>query len=336
MSRTYDIYSFGNALVDTEIKVSEDDLATLGIKKGMMSLVDRERQLEIFDLLKTNLVKANRASGGSAANSVYAAARFGASAFFSCKIADDADGAFFLRDMEKAGVKHNYLLQHSPGDGVTGKCLVMISPDAERSMNTFLGINEVFSTDELVGEAQSDARYLFMEGYAVTAEGACEAATSAIAKAKAEGVQTVLSFSDPVSVTVFKDNMKRVVGDGVDFIFANEVEAMEWTSTNTVKAAVERMKNHAKRFAVTRSGEGSILWDGNELTEIPPHRVQAIDTNGAGDMYAGAFLYALTRGESFPVAGRFASLAAGTIVANYGPRLAPEGYSALRAEFFGD
>lgn len=335
MSRTYDIYSFGNALVDTEVKVSDEDLKSLGISKGMMSLVDRERQLDILNQLEDHLVKAHHASGGSAANSVYAAARFGANAFFSCKVADDTDGGFFLRDMERAGIAHNFIEQ-TPGDGVTGKCLVMISPDAERSMNTFLGINETFSTNELVPEAQADANYLFLEGYAVTAEGACNAAIEAIAKAKADGVQTVLSFSDPVSVTVFKDNMKRVVGDGLDFIFANEVEAMEWTGADNVAVAIERMKTHAKRFAVTRSAEGSTLWDGNELFDIPPHRVQAIDTNGAGDMYAGAFLYALTRGESFPVAGRFASLAAGTVVAHYGPRLAPEGYDALRAEFFGD
>ena len=119
-------------------------------------------------------------------------------------------------------------------------------------------------------------------------------------------------------------------------MFCNEAEAKGWSQTEDIDLAVERLKETARSFAVTLGAEGALVFDGNELTTIPPHRVQALDSNGAGDMFAGAFLYAITRGEDFPTAGRFASLAAGKIVANYGPRLAPQEYSALRAEFFGD
>lgn len=333
MTHTYDIYGLGAALVDTEVKVSDDDLKNLGVEKGLMTLVDRERQLALLEELKTHLVKAQHASGGSAANSVYATARFGGKAFFSCKVAQDADGDLYLADMEKAGVHHNYGQQRD--SGVTGKCLVMITPDAERSMNSFLGISSELSVSELAPDALATSKYLYLEGYVVSSPSACAAAIEAKQQAEAAGVKTVLSFSDPGMVEFFRDNMQAIVGDGLDLVFCNEVEAKQWAQTDDLNLAAERLKEHARQFAITRSSEGAILWDGKELIDIPPHRVQAVDTNGAGDMFAGAFIYALSRGENFPTAGRFASLAAGTIVANYGPRLKPEGYAALRQEFFG-
>jgi len=145
-----------------------------------------------------------------------------------------------------------------------------------------------------------------------------------------------VSFSDPGMVEFFREGMEEIVGDGVDLVFCNEAEALGWAGTNSLEVAVEQLKQVARRFAITRGAEGALTFDGETLAEIPPHRVQAVDSNGAGDMFAGAFLYAITRGEDFPTAGRFASLAAGRIVANYGPRLPAGDYPALRAEFFGD
>ena len=130
--------------------------------------------------------------------------------------------------------------------------------------------------------------------------------------------------------------MEELVGEKLDLLFCNEAEAKGWSQTDDLEVAMERLKNISRSFAVTLGSEGAIVFDGKQRTDIPPHQVHALDSNGAGDMFAGAFLYAITRGEDFPTAGRFASLAAGTIVANYGPRLEAAGYRALRAEFFGD
>ena len=332
--KKYVAYGIGAALVDTEIKVQDEELAQMRVEKGLMTLVDQARQGELLSNLEGHLVKASHASGGSAGNSMIATAQFGGPTFMSCKVANDPDGDIYLADLEAAGVDH--CLKHDRAEGTTSKCLVMITPDAERSMNTFLGISETLSTEQLDAEAIAASEYVYVEGYLVTSPTGRAAAVRARQLAEAAGVKTAVSFSDPGMVEFFREGMEEIVGDGVDLVFCNEAEALGWAGTNSLEVAVEQLKQVARRFAITRGAEGALTFDGENLAEIPPHRVQAVDTNGAGDMFAGAFLYAITRGEDFPTAGRFASLAAGRIVANYGPRLPAADYPALRAEFFGD
>ena len=332
--KRYVAYGIGAALVDTEIKVEDAELERMSIGKGLMTLVDEARQAELLAMLEGHLVKASHASGGSAGNSMIATAQFGGRTFMSCKVADDPDGDIYIADLEAAGVDHCLNGQRAPG--TTGKCLVMITPDAERSMNTFLGVSETLSTEQLDAEALAASEYLYIEGYLVTSPSGRAAAVRARELAQAAGVKTALSFSDPGMVEFFREGMEEIIGDRLDLIFCNEAEALGWASSDRIDVAVERLKQIASTFVITRGAEGALTYDGSELTAIPPHRVHAVDTNGAGDMFAGAFLYAITRGEDFPTAGRFASLAAGRIVANYGPRLAAPEYPALRAEFFGD
>jgi sugar/nucleoside kinase (ribokinase family) len=332
--KKYVAYGIGAALVDTEIKVRDDELAQMKVDKGLMTLVDQERQSELLSHLEGHLVKANHASGGSAGNSMIATAQFGSPTFMSCKVANDADGDIYIADLEAAGVDH--CLHSDRGEGITGKCLVLVSPDAERSMNTFLGISETLSTEQLDEEAIAASEYVYIEGYLVTSPTGRAAAVRTREVAEAAGVKTSLSFSDPGMVEFFREGMEEIVGDGLDLVFCNEAEALGWAGTNSLEVAVDQLKQVARTFVITRGAEGALTFDGKALAEIPPHRVQAVDSNGAGDMFAGAFLYAITRGEDFPTAGRFASLAAGRIVANYGPRLPAEDYPALRREFFGD
>jgi sugar/nucleoside kinase (ribokinase family) len=332
--KKYMAYGIGAALVDTEIRVQDRDLAQMNVGKGLMTLVDQERQSELLSHLEGHLVKANHASGGSAGNSMIAAAQFGGPTFMSCKVANDLDGDIYIADLEAAGVDHCFT--GGRGDGTTGKCLVLITPDAERSMNTFLGISETLSTEQLDAGAIAASEYLYIEGYLVTSPTGCAAAVKAREIAEAAGVKTALSFSDPGMVEFFRDGMAQIIGQRLDLIFCNEAEAMGWAQSDDLEVTIERLKQIANSFVITLGADGALTYDGTELTEIPPHRVQAVDSNGAGDMFAGAFLYAITRGEDFPTAGRFASLAAGKIVANYGPRLPAADYPALRTEFFGD
>jgi sugar/nucleoside kinase (ribokinase family) len=331
--KKYVAYGVGAALVDTEIKVQDNELARMKVDKGLMTLVDQDRQAELLGHLEGHLVKANHASGGSAGNSMIATAQFGGATFMSCKVANDADGDIYIADLEAAGVDH--CLKHERAEGTTGKCLVMITPDAERSMNTFLGISETLSTEQLDEEAIVASEYVYLEGYLVTSPTGRAAAVRTREIAQAAGVKTSLSFSDPGMVEFFREGMEEIVGDGVDLVFCNEAEALGWAGTNSLEVAVDQLKKVTRSFVITRGAEGALTFDGEELAEIPPHKVHAVDSNGAGDMFAGAFLYAITRGEDFPTAGRFASLAAGRIVANYGPRLPAEDYAALRSEFFG-
>ncbi|MEQ8803776.1 MAG: adenosine kinase [Haliea sp.] len=332
--KKYAIYGMGAALVDTEIQVQDDELVGMGVDKGLMTLVDEARQAELLQQLQGHLVKASHASGGSAGNSMIAAAQFGAPTFMSCKVADDDDGTIYVRDLEAAGVDHS-MARGRPA-GTTGICLVLISPDAERSMNTFLGVSETLSVEQLDPAALAASEYLYIEGYLVTSDTGRAAAIRARELAEAAGVKTSLSFSDPGMVEYFREGLQAIIGRQLDLVFCNRDEALCWGRTDRLDVAIERLKPVARSFVITCGAEGAITWDGERREDIPPHRVQAVDSNGAGDMFAGAFLYALGRGVDHATAGRFASLAAGRVVANFGPRLPAADYPSLRAEFFGD
>lgn len=329
--KRFRVYGIGAALVDTEIRVNDGLLATLGVEKGLMTLVDHGRRSELLKGLQGQLVEAHHASGGSAGNSMIATALFGGRCFMSCRVSNDTDGDIYLADLERAGVSYP-----PPVDGgePTGKCLVLVTPDAERSMNTYLGASENLCVDQLDPDAIAESEYLYIEGYLVSSKTGLAAAMRARDIAREAGVPVALSFSDPGMVEFFPEQFRSLVGDGVDLAFANDAEALSWTGAAELTAAVESMKNSAHRFAITRGSEGALCYDGKSLHEIPVHAVEAVDSNGAGDMFAGAFLYAITRGEDFPTAGRFASIAAGTVVAQWGPRLRVEQYGTLRDEFF--
>jgi sugar/nucleoside kinase (ribokinase family) len=328
--KKYHVYGLGAALVDTEIEVEDAFLAGAGISKGHMTLVDEARQHELMDMLKGHLVASKRASGGSAANSIIAASYFGAKAFYSCKVANDDNGEFYLNDLQNAGVDSNF---HTDKEaGITGKCLVMITPDAERTMNTYLGISETLSSAELNETALADSEYLYFEGYLVTSPTGRAAAIKAREIAEQNSVKTAISFSDPAMVEFFKDGLMEMVGKGVDLVFCNESEAKTWAGADTVEEAAEAIKNVAKTFAITLGSEGALLWDGEQYHQVEPHPVKAIDTNGAGDMFAGAFLYAISQGHDYPTAGKLASLASATVVTAYGPRLAAEKHQELLSQ----
>lgn len=325
---TYHVYGLGAALVDTEIEVNDDFLQQANIEKGLMTLVDESRQHELLDHLSEHLVASKRASGGSACNSIIAASYFGAKAFYSCKVAKDENGDFFKQDLKAAGVDTDNDAKH---EGITGKCLVMITPDAERTMNTYLGISETLSPEDINERALKDSEWAYIEGYLVTSETGRAAAIKSREIAEQSGVKTALSLSDPGMVEYFRDGLSEMIGNGVDLLFCNKDEALGWTSTQTVEAAADAMKQHAKSFAITIGKDGAIVFDGETLTHVEGASAKAIDTNGAGDMFAGAFLYALTHGQSYPEAARLANQAAARVVSQFGPRLRAEQHAELLA-----
>jgi sugar/nucleoside kinase (ribokinase family) len=319
MTKRYHVYGVGAALVDTEIEVSDTDLAAMAVEKGLMTLVDEARQAQLLDHLSDHLVHSKRASGGSAANTIIAVAQFGGSAFYSCKVADDENGHFYLRDLRAAGVEHRD--ESNRETGITGKCLVLITPDAERSMNTFLGISATLSEHDLTPRAIADSAYVYLEGYLVTSPTGRAAAIRTREIAEQNGVKTALSFSDPGIVTYFRDGLRDMLGKRVDLLFCNRDEALSWAQTDNLETAIASLKTIANTFAITLGVEGALVYDGASLHNIAAHKVKAIDTNGAGDMFAGAFLYGITQGKSFVEAGNLASRAAAAVVSDYGPRL---------------
>lgn len=325
----YDVYGIGNALVDMEFEVNPDFLKEMNVEKGLMTLVDENRQAELLANLNRHGHK--RSCGGSAANTIIAVSQFGGSSFYSCKVAADETGDFYFKDLVKEGVETN--LTDKREDGVTGKCMVFVTPDADRTMNTYLGITATFSKAELVPSEIAKAKFLYIEGYLVTSPNALEAAVEAKSLAHKAGVKTALTFSDPGIVGYFKEGFNKILGEaGVDLLFCNESEALSFTGKENYEEAALELKKVAKTFAITLGSKGAYVFDGKNDIHIITNKVKAIDTNGAGDLFAGAFLYAITNGHSYAVAGRLACSAASVLVTQFGARLEKEQAKLVKKE----
>jgi len=316
--------------VDTEVEVSDAFLASAQIDKGVMTLVDETRQTELLEALASENTHMLRKSGGSVCNSVVAASSLGAKAFFSGKVADDSDGELYINDLQHAGVDFHGAGQES---GITGKCLVMVTDDAERTMNTFLGASEALSAREIDQAALVDSEWFYVEGYLVTDEARTLATKIAVEKAKANNVKVAISLSDPFVVAVFGDALREVIGGGVDLIFCNKDEAMAFTGTDILEAAAASLKQFTKTFAITDGANGAITFDGHTMSQSKGIDAKAIDTNGAGDMFAGAFLYAITSGKSYAWAAGLANDCAARVVAQFGPRLEASEFDVIKAKF---
>ena len=262
MSR-YDIYGIGAALVDTEVEVSEAFLDQYQIEKGVMTLVDQSRQAELLKALDVSGQTLIRKSGGSACNTIVAAANFGANTAFSGKVAQDNDGDCFAKDLTDAGVS---FYGSKADDTVTGKCLLMVTKDAERTMNTFLGASEEFTDSDIDKSALLNSEWFYIEGYLLTDNDRTAIVKEAVNLAKKNGVKVALSLSDPFVAQLFADNLNAIIGDGIDLIFCNKDEALAFTQTQDINLACEALKGFTKTFAITDGANGAMVFDGDAIT----------------------------------------------------------------------
>lgn len=327
----YHVYGIGNALVDKEFEVTDQFLKDNDIEKGLMTLLDQDQQVTLLANLKETFGLKKRAGGGSAANTIVAISQFGGKTFYACKVADDETGDFYMKDLAVAGVTTK--LDQVKGDGVTGKCLVMVTDDAERTMNTYLGITSDFAEQDLHLNELRASEYLYIEGYLVTSDVSRNAAIKARQVAHENNVKTAFTFSDPAMVTYFKEGITEIIGDGVDVLFCNEEEAQTYTDTTNLDDAIVELSKIAKKVIVTQGSKGSKVITGNKHVDIEVSAVNAIDTNGAGDMFAGAFMYGLTQGMSDRDAGMLASESAARIVATFGARLEKDVQQSLLEKY---
>ena len=313
----YDVYGLGNALVDMEYSIDDGFLRDHQIPKGHMTLVDEPT----IDRLVSGLedLSPTRMSGGSAANTLIAVQGFGANTFYSCKVAADETGQHFLADLASAGVVTND--NAADGDGKSGRCLVLITPDAERSMNTFLGISSDLTGAELDEQALLASRYFYAEGYMSSAPGSRDAAIGARQIAESAGVKTAISLSDPSMVEFCRDDLQKILGNGVDHLFCNEEEALTWARTDRLDIAVTELKDIGKHLNITLGAKGSLAVSGHEQTLVEGFPANAVDTTGAGDMYAGGCLYGWSQGMDAAQAAALGNYAAATLVQAYGARL---------------
>jgi len=315
----YDVYGLGNALVDMEYRVDEGFLSRHGIAKGHMTLVDEERLTALIDDLQDH--EPERMSGGSAANSIIAVQGFGGKAFYSCRVAEDEVGRYFLRDLGTAGVVTNGNAGTPEQPGHSGRCLVLVTPDAERSMNTFLGISTQLGLSEIDEQALCQSSYFYSEGYLSSTPGSMAAAIACRELAESAGVKTAISLSDPSMVEFFRDNLAKILGNGVDHLFCNEEEALAWAQTDRLDVAVAELKDIGRAVNITLGKRGSLAITPRGQTLVAGLEVQAVDTNGAGDMYAGACLHGWCIGMEPEQAAAFGNFAAARLVQTYGARL---------------
>ena len=313
----YDVYGLGNALVDMEYRVEEGFLSKHGIAKGHMTLVDERRIATLMDDLTDR--QPERTSGGSAANTIVAVQGFGGQGFYSCKVAQDQTGRFFLRNMAEFGIDTN--AADASASGGSGRCLVLVTDDAERTMNTFLGVSSAIGAGEVDESALAKSRIFYVEGYLGSSRQSLETAIHCRSLAEKLGIATAVSMSDPSIVTLFRDNLRQLFGNGVNYLFCNEEEALTWTGTDRLDIAIAELKDIARTCNVTLGGRGSVTMTKGRTIEAPGYDVTPVDTNGAGDIYTGACLYAWARGMDAADAARLGNFAAATLIQRYGARL---------------
>ncbi len=314
----FHVYGLGNALVDVEIEIEIEELSRIAVEKGIMTLIDEVRHEELLNHVHGRAHR--RACGGSAANTIIAVAQLGGSSFYSCRIGNDETGDFFLSDLHNEGVMSN-LESAAREEGVTGKCLVMITPDADRTMNTFLGITSELTEASLDINALKNSQFLYIEGYLASSPTAVATAVEAVKEARKAAVPVAFSLSDPAMVQFCRDGLDQMLEGGVELLFCNEDEALAYTGVDSIDDACELLKKISNRFAITLGAKGARVFDGELYHDIAPFDVSAVDTNGAGDLFAGSFLHALTHGLSEDAAGQIASFASSRLVTSFGPRL---------------
>jgi sugar/nucleoside kinase (ribokinase family) len=316
----FDVCGIGNALVDIDFEVSNETLERLNIDKGVMTLIDEPMHHRLLEELDG--VKHLKTCGGSAANTLFTIQQLGGKTFYSCKVGDDAAGDFFYRDLILNGIQTNLSDHENDRTGITGKCIVLVTPDADRTMNTFLGATIKFSKMQLSEKALKNSDYLYIEGYLVASPSACEAAIIAREMAERYQVKTTLSLSDPNMVTYFKDGLHAIMGENkLDVLFCNEIEALLFTETDHLNYAKLALKKYARTFVITLGEQGALIYDGHQFIHKPAYKANVVDTVGAGDVFAGAFLYGISHGHSYETAGDLASFAASKVVQKFGPRL---------------
>jgi len=316
MARKYSVYGVGNALVDVQYQVSDAYIERMNVGMATMTLVDEDRQRELIGNVENDPLE--RASGGSAANTVIGVVNFGGTAYYGCKVGSDEPGDFYLNDLTEAGVGSN---PNNRADGVTGQCVVLIGPDGERSLNTFLGITADFSPEEVEEDVVADSDVVYIEGYLLSSDSGFEASLRAQELAKANGAKVALTLSDVFIVNAFKERVDEILKNGVDLLFGNEAEVMAYTDRSDVSGACLVFGKVVKDFAVTLGAEGALVTDHGNVKTVSGVPVDVVDTNGAGDAFAGAFLYAITNGYSPTDAGKLGCYAGSQVVSKFGPRL---------------
>ncbi len=315
MSLAYDVVAVGNAIIDLLKSVPDEFLAEENIAKGAMTLIDEARAEHLTHRMAGAVV----AAGGSAANTVTGIASFGGRAGYIGKVADDELGKRFTSEFRAAGVAFDTPPRPAPPG--TARSLIAVTPDGQRSMNTYLGASTLLSPDDLDAALIRSCAILFLEGYLFDRDEAKAAFVRAAEIARAASSKVSLTLSDVFCVERHRESFKHLVAGHVDILFANEREILSLYEESDLGAAVEAARKACPVVAVTRSELGSLIATPDDITQVRPFPVaDVVDSTGAGDQYAAGFLYGYARGRPLEVCGAFASMAAAEVICHMGPR----------------
>ncbi len=310
----HNVIGIGNPLIDIFFNVEDQFISDLTLEKGSMNLCDLTRHEEI--LIKGKGLKKSTALGGSCANTMAMIAQLGGKSAFSGKLGDDELGIDYENQLVELGVTSCLKKEV----GTTGSTIILVTPDAERTMNTHLGMSVNYSEEDIDHSVIENSEYIYIEGYMWDTPIQKKSVESALKYAKSVKTQVSLSLSDSFCVERHKEDFQYLMDNYVDLIFCNEAEAGFMTGGESTEEIIEIMSKSVDQIVLTLGKKGSAIYKDNSITQIKPFPVKAVDTTGAGDSYAAGYLFGITNGYSTEEAGTLASFCAATIVSQLGPR----------------
>jgi sugar/nucleoside kinase (ribokinase family) len=313
--RSYDVVGIGNAIVDIIARCDDAFLAKHDLAKGFMRLVPAEEAGRLYEAMGPAIER----SGGSAANTIAGLASFGAKCAFIGRVASDQFGGIFRHDIRTLGVA--YTTPPAVDGAPTARCLILVTPDGERTMNTFLGASVDFAPDDIDAAMIEGARFVYLEGYLFDREEAKAAFKEAAQLAREADTKVALTLSDAFCVDRHRADFRALIAEGADIVFANEKEITALYEVNSFAEAADAAMRDCELAVLTRSEQGSIIVSKDETIEVEPMPVaQVVDVTGAGDLYAAGFLFGLSKGAPLETCGRLGSLAAAEVIGHIGAR----------------
>ncbi len=315
MTHTYDVVGIGNAIVDVISHGDDSFLDNMGITKGIMQLIERERAEVLYAAMSDRV----QTPGGSVANTLAGIGTLGLKTAFVGRVKDDALGRFYAAEMQVGGTDFPNAPvagDHAP----TSRSMIFVSPDGERSMNTYLGVSAEISPEDVAGEVMGQTRFVFLEGYLFDKPEGKAAFLAAAEMCRVGGGKTGITLSDPFCVDRHREDFKALITNDMDYVLGNEDEWLSLYETDDLEAALSQAAAVCETVVCTRSGDPVILIQGDTRAEVPVMRITPVDATGAGDQFAAGFIYGMATGQSLEVAGKMGVAAAAEVIRHVGPR----------------
>jgi sugar/nucleoside kinase (ribokinase family) len=324
----YDICAIGNALVDTQFKVSQEFIEENNLELDQMSLCERDEQNKIIQDLANHKYESVVDCGGSATNSLVAAANFGSKCFHICKVSNDSDGRLYIENLKKSGVSHQGLKLSKITES-TGKCLILVTPDAKRTMLSTLGSSACLSIEDVNYHALANSKIFFIEGYMTTSNQNFSVLLEIMNSKRLNNIKKAITLSDAGVVKTFKNRFVQIEKFGLDYMFCNDAEALAYSSSTTIDDSISFFKEKEYTTIITMGEKGCAIIRKGCAHFSPALKIDAVDTNGAGDMFAGTYLHCINNGFSHKKAAALSNYASSMIVQKFGPRLTKNEYTKI-------